>query len=457
MKKVYNLVAVCGLSLLTIGAGAQVTQKVTKKSPTKIKTAVSMAKHMNHKPTGGGTNVYAFLDYPYSDSLLANQYTLGYSGSPSLGQPGYIQDFNGRYGMADTGTPGPTAGNGNNTLIRSAGVVFSQIIDAGSNTTYSFYNSSNPKFFNGVVVDSLFIPIGQQNVSGMNDTLIVQINGVTGNAPNATVLWSQSIIQDTGLSGKGKSWLAGYELQLAPNLSVNGPFAVTVQYFSGSNHRDSCGFLYGFPTSTCGGNSAFPDTTKIGAGVAGVYKLNAALDSIKGTVKLNANTFLTGWQYISASKPASTNPILTMPGKQTYAYPTNTYLGGDDYFGQQCTSGSNTIVSSNGYQDMAIFAELSVNIDGVNTINNNGLSVGQNYPNPYNKTTNISYSLTKSSDVVFTVSDITGRTLINNTYSNSTPGQHVISLSATEFTPGVYFYTFDVNGTTVTKKMIITE
>ncbi|HTA82941.1 MAG TPA: T9SS type A sorting domain-containing protein [Bacteroidia bacterium] len=452
MKKVYNLVAVCGLSLLTIGAGAQVTSKVTKKSPTQMSKTVPTARHFNHKPTGAGTNVYAFLDYPYSDSLIANQYTLGYSGSPSLGQPGYIQDFNTRYNLGDTGATAT-----NNTLIHSASVVFDTILDAISGNGYSYYNSTNPKFDNGVTVDSLFIPIGQQNVSGMNDTLVVQINGVTAGAPNATVLWSQTIIQDTGLSGKGKNWLYGYELQLNPNLAVNGPFAVTIQYFSGVNHRDSCGFLYGFPTSTCSGNSAFPDTTKIGGKIGGVYKLNAGLDSIKGKVSITANTFLTGWQYISSAKPATTSPILTMPSKETYAYPTNTYLGGDDYFGQQCTSGSNTIVSSNGYQDMAIFALVYANIDGVNNVNNSGLSVGQNYPNPYNKTTNISYSLTKSSDVVFTVSDITGRTLVNNTYSNSTPGQHVISLNATDFTPGVYFYTFNVNGSVVTKKMVISE
>jgi hypothetical protein len=94
---------------------------------------------------------------------------------------------------------------------------------------------------------------------------------------------------------------------------------------------------------------------------------------------------------------------------------------------------------------------------GVKSINQSGLFVDQNYPNPFNKTTQISYTLTKSSDVTFSVYDMTGRVLINNVYTNSGAGDHTITLSANTFSPGVYFYTFNVNGNKVTKKMVITE
>ena len=448
MKKVYNLVTAITLSLLTVGAVAQqVTTTVTKKIVRqKVKTSVSAVKHLSHKPDAN--NTYVFLDYPYSDSLAGTQFLLSYAGSPSLGQY-YIQDFNTHYVVGDSGATAT-----NNTLIKSFSVAFDTLIDANTGTSYSYKNGI---FNNGVTVDSLFIPIGQQNVSGNMDTVKVQINTVTAaGLPTATMLWDTLIVRDTGLSGKGKSFLYGYELMLHPHLTVNAPFAVTVNYYA-MNKRDSCGFLYGFPTSTCGGNSQFPDTTKIGTKVKGIYKLNAAHDSIKGVVSMTANSFLTGWQYISAAKAATTNPILTMPGKQTYSYPTNTYLGGDDYFGQQCTVGSNTVVSSNGYQDIALYALLSMNVNGIKTIYDNGLSVGQNFPNPWNRTTQISYSLTKSSDVSFSVSDITGRKLVDNSYAGVSPGKHVISLDANSFAPGVYFYTVSVNGNAVTRKMVITE
>jgi hypothetical protein len=94
---------------------------------------------------------------------------------------------------------------------------------------------------------------------------------------------------------------------------------------------------------------------------------------------------------------------------------------------------------------------------GINKINSPGFSVDQNYPNPFTTSTEITYNLVKASDVTFSVSDITGRVIVNNVYTNSAPGAHTINLSGTSFSPGVYFYTFNVNGSTITKKMVITE
>ena len=69
----------------------------------------------------------------------------------------------------------------------------------------------------------------------------------------------------------------------------------------------------------------------------------------------------------------------------------------------------------------------------------------------------LAYSLTKSSDVTFTVYDITGRVITTNIMGNVAAGQYSINLSANKFSPGIYFYTFNVNGSNITKKMVITE
>jgi len=94
---------------------------------------------------------------------------------------------------------------------------------------------------------------------------------------------------------------------------------------------------------------------------------------------------------------------------------------------------------------------------GVNNIPAPEFSISQNTPNPFNQSTVIKYNLTKSSNVVFTVYDMTGRELTNSTYSTVAPGQHSIELAANQFTPGVYLYTFNINGVKVTKRMVITE
>lgn len=448
MKKFYNLVLVAGLSLVAIGAGAQQVNQ-SKVAVKRVRAYAPKTDYMQkmHTRKANAANQYLFLDYAISDSVFKSTLGDSYSGSPSIGAPGYIQDFNMHYSLADTGSPGPTAGTGtyNNTLIHSVAVVYDTLLDAFSGTGTSYVSGSNGT----VTVDTLMIPIGQQNVTGTNDTLVIQITGVTKGAPNSTVLWSQTIIQDTGLSGKGKNFLYGYNLFLAPNLVVTGPFAVNIEYFG--NQRDSAGFLYGFPTTQCSGNG-IPDTTFVGAPIT-ADKLNATFTAIAGTYPITANSFLTGWQYITNT--GTTDNVITMPSAPTY--PKNYYLGGDDYFGQQCTNGSATVVSSNGYQDIAIYANISVSPAGIANVSANGLNVSQNYPNPTGSATQINYSVTKSSDVTFTVNDITGREIMNNTYSNVTPGQHVVNVNTANLNDGIYFYTFNVNGNKVTKKMVVTK
>ena len=61
------------------------------------------------------------------------------------------------------------------------------------------------------------------------------------------------------------------------------------------------------------------------------------------------------------------------------------------------------------------------------------------------------------SNVAFSVYDMTGRELVHNNYTTVAPGNHVITIQANRFTPGIYFYSFNVNGTKVTRKMVITQ
>jgi len=383
----------------------------------------AVTSHINRtvdKPMGGMT--YAFLDYTFCDSLAASAKGESYSGSPRLGQY-YIQDMNMHYVPADTGSPLT-----NQLLIRACSVSFDTLLDA---TTGIGYNSSNE------TVDSVYIPIGQQNKSGKNDTLVVSITTV-GNygIPTATVLWTTSIIQDTGLSGKGNSWFYGYTVILAPHVAIpgNGKFAVTLQYYS-ENKRDSMGFLYGSPVYTCtaGNPGALPDTSFIGENIP-------VTSSKHGLI---ANSYTLGYSWFTVGHKGASVILPDVPN--------------GDFIGYPCTTPNNT--SAGPFQDIAMFAKVSFTntVTGVDGISDNEFSVSQNYPNPFNKNTVITYNVTKSSDVVFNVYDMTGRKLVDNTYSNVASGQHTISLIANQFTPGIYFYTFNVNGKSVTKKMVITE
>lgn len=418
MKKFYQLIITAVFSVLSIGAFAQemiggLANKVTSHMVT------SHINRASHKATGATT--YAFLDYTFCDSVAAAAKGEPYNSSPLLGQY-YIQDMNYHYTPADTGNP-----LSNQLLIRACSVSFDTLLDASTGIGYPISNTT---------VDSLFIPIGQQNKSGKNDTLTISITTV-GNygIPTASVLWSTTLVQDTGWSGKGKSWFYGYTLVLAPHVAIGGTgkFAVTMQYFS-ENKRDSMGFLYGSPTYTCTTPAqANPDTTFIGE--------NIPVTSPKHSLMANSYTYGYSW-FTTGHKGAS----VVLPD-----------VANGDFIGYPCTTPKNT--SAGPFQDIAIFAKVSFTntVTGINGVSDNEFSVSQNYPNPFNRNTEITYNVTRSSDVVFNVYDMTGRKLVDNTYSNVASGQHTISLSANQFTPGIYFYTFNVNGKSVTKKMVITE
>lgn len=84
----------------------------------------------------------------------------------------------------------------------------------------------------------------------------------------------------------------------------------------------------------------------------------------------------------------------------------------------------------------------------------------QNFPNPFNGTTRINYSLKYLSHVEMTIYDALGRTVVKFNEGNKNPGSHEIIFNACNLSSGVYFYSlkaFSVdgeNGFSETKKMI---
>lgn len=72
----------------------------------------------------------------------------------------------------------------------------------------------------------------------------------------------------------------------------------------------------------------------------------------------------------------------------------------------------------------------------------------QNYPNPYNPYTNISYELKTNSYVVLKIYDITGRDIrtINQGYQNT--GKYNLRFSADGLSSGIYFYEINVRDLT---------
>lgn len=96
----------------------------------------------------------------------------------------------------------------------------------------------------------------------------------------------------------------------------------------------------------------------------------------------------------------------------------------------------------------------SVNTDHNNLIDSE-LSLGQNFPNPFNSSTNISYQITNAGSIKILLYNVLGeqiKTLLDK-YKNA--GIYSISFNANDIPSGVYIYTLETDNQLLTKKLTI--
>lgn len=78
------------------------------------------------------------------------------------------------------------------------------------------------------------------------------------------------------------------------------------------------------------------------------------------------------------------------------------------------------------------------------------------YPNPFNPSTNIKFSLSQAGNVSLKIYNVVGqlvKTVVDNVYKNQ--GSYTYNVSMNNFSSGVYFYTLTQEGQRITKKMIL--
>ena len=98
--------------------------------------------------------------------------------------------------------------------------------------------------------------------------------------------------------------------------------------------------------------------------------------------------------------------------------------------------------------------KLNVNPVSIKKVEAPLLQINQNSPNPFSQITKINYTLTKNSAVKFRVMNILGEIVYKNDYQGK-QGENKILFDGSSYNQGVYFYTIESNGVTLTKRMII--
>jgi len=95
---------------------------------------------------------------------------------------------------------------------------------------------------------------------------------------------------------------------------------------------------------------------------------------------------------------------------------------------------------------------------GVNNNNNSvpvGFNLEQNFPNPFNPSTDIKYSVQQQGFVNIKVYDVLGNEVAQLINESKQPGNYSVKWDAVNFPSSVYIYRMSVNGYTIDKKMVL--
>ncbi|MCP5062358.1 MAG: T9SS type A sorting domain-containing protein [Ignavibacteriae bacterium] len=83
--------------------------------------------------------------------------------------------------------------------------------------------------------------------------------------------------------------------------------------------------------------------------------------------------------------------------------------------------------------------------------------LNQNFPNPFNPTTSIQFSLPEASQVKLVVFNVIGEQVAELVNKNMEAGNHNVEFNASELNSGIYVYKIEANGFVQIRKMILVK
>ena len=96
-------------------------------------------------------------------------------------------------------------------------------------------------------------------------------------------------------------------------------------------------------------------------------------------------------------------------------------------------------------------------IDDGTPVTVNAYHLSNNYPNPFNPTTTIEYSLAKAGHVELFIYNTLGQKIATLVNEENSAGQHQVTFDASGFASGVYFYEIVSKDFNQVKKMLLVK
>jgi len=105
----------------------------------------------------------------------------------------------------------------------------------------------------------------------------------------------------------------------------------------------------------------------------------------------------------------------------------------------------------------SVVVNISLTDIGENPINPTIFKLYDNYPNPFNPSTTIRYSIPEASFTTLIVYDALGNEVSSLVNETKSAGTFEVTFDATKLSSGIYYYTLQSGSITETKKMILTK
>ena len=101
--------------------------------------------------------------------------------------------------------------------------------------------------------------------------------------------------------------------------------------------------------------------------------------------------------------------------------------------------------------------EKSTLVENTQSLYPAGFSLSNNYPNPFNPSTTIEYSIPQDSHVILTIYNVSGQRISVLKDAFQTAGNYSVTWNATGVPSGLYFCNLKANGFTKTREMVLVK
>ena len=107
------------------------------------------------------------------------------------------------------------------------------------------------------------------------------------------------------------------------------------------------------------------------------------------------------------------------------------------------------------YSDWVVIYKSITDVDDDNPFLPDGFNLAQNFPNPFNPTTTIAFTLPQKSSVRLEIINMLGQIVDLRNLGTLPVGIHEVEFDASKLSSGVYFYRLQTDNASVSKKMML--